>query len=295
MGAGSKGLGKGRGLKELLGGGELRGSTVEFDEAYPVEELRPDPSQPRQFFDEEALEELAANMKELGMIQPIVARKTAQGALILAGERRWRAAKKAGMRTVPVRFVQVDEVNQALMTLAENLQRQDLTALEVARGLRDVLEAYHMTQEELAHRMGMSRPAVSGKLRLLELPEVVQQALQQRLITEGHGRALCRLDDEALQEKVLGEALQLGMSVRAIEGRVARLLEGAAAPARPKPKAKRLSAAARFAKATGLKVKVTCDEVGDHSLTLSGLSEEAVNDLLTAMLDSSILPKAEEQ
>lgn len=274
--------GLGRGLSDLLGGVAPMEESGTFDRAFPLSQLSPDPDQPRKTFDPEALSQLAESIKNLGVLQPLLARRTADGAVIVAGERRWRAAGMAGLKVVPVWFVEPEAEGKALMSLAENLQRQDLSPLEEAAAMAEVASAFGLKKGDLAARLGISAPQLTAKLKLLELGEPARRALAECRISEGHARVLCRLTDPMLQLRVLNETLRLGWSVRQLEGRVRRLLSEQPA-AEPKPKARRMGAALRLAKTIGVKVSVKTDAAGLNTLTLSGLSKGLLDDLLEVL------------
>lgn len=274
--------GLGRGLSDLLGGVAPTEESGNFDSAYPLDALSPDPDQPRKTFDPEALSQLAESIKSLGVLQPLLARRTEEGAVIVAGERRWRAARMAGLTAVPVWFVRPEAEGKALMSLAENLQRQDLSPLEEAAAMAEVASAFGLKKGDLAARLGISNPQLTAKLKLLELGEPAQRALSEGQISEGHARVLCRLADATLQLRVLNETLRLGWSVRQLEGRVRRLLSGGD-DAPPKPKARRVGAAVRLSKTIGVKVSVKTDEAGLNTLTLSGLTRGLLDDLLAVL------------
>ena len=165
----------------------------------PINDIRPNPQQPRRRFDSESLQELAASIAAYGILQPLTVRQ--QGAVyeLVAGERRWRAARIAGLRQVPCLLARVDEEDAALLALIENLQRRDLDCWEEAEALSRLIARYGLSQEEAARRLGRSQPAVANKLRLLRLPDSVRQFLQENGLTERHARALLRLGTEEQQ------------------------------------------------------------------------------------------------
>lgn len=265
----------GRGLSELLGGGQPGGTEGAYDERYPLDQLEPNPDQPREIFDEEALNQLAVSIKTLGVLQPLLVRREGGRTIIIAGERRYRAAKIAGLAEVPVRFLDVDDRSSQEMALVENLQRENLSPLELAVALKDLMERWNLTQEELAGRLGWSRSALANKTRLLTLPLPVREALEDGVITEGHARALLGLDDEELILQVYRECRQLGWSVRQTEGRVVRLNNSPQDFRPEKPRAWRSAAALRLAKGLGVKVQLRALG-GLNTLTLSGLTKEQV-------------------
>lgn len=181
--------------------------------------IRPNPNQPRKNFDQNALNELAASISKHGMIMPIVVTKTTGGYMIIAGERRYRAAKIAGLMSVPVVVRDYSEREIKEISLIENLQREDLNPIEAATAMKQLMEEYHLTQEELAERIGKSRPAVTNTLRLLSLSPEVRVFVTNGRLSAGHARALVTLPEEE-QYKLATDAMRDGLSVRDVERRV---------------------------------------------------------------------------
>ena len=177
----------------------------------------PNPFQPRKQMDRENLSNLVSSIREHGVIQPVLVRFVETGYQIVAGERRWRAAQSAGLETIPVRILQIDDSQAMELALVENLQREDLTTIEVARGIQELITKLNLTHEDVARRIGFSRTAVTNKLRLLQLPMQVIDMLERGTITEGHARALLSLPDEGQMFEVALLAAQKGMSVRQLE------------------------------------------------------------------------------
>jgi ParB family chromosome partitioning protein len=203
----------GKGLSELLG--EQASSDLQ---QVPIASVSPNPNQPRKEFDPDALAELAASIEKVGVMQPIVVRETSQGRYeIIAGERRWRAATIAGLKDIPVVIKTADEIDTLQMALIENIQREDISALELAGAYRSLLETSGMTQEALAERIGKSRVSIANALRLAKLPEEVQEALRQNKITEGHARALLQFETDAERLLVLERIVSKKLSVREVE------------------------------------------------------------------------------
>ena len=229
--ASKKPSGLGRGLGALLGDDVLKTETT--GSLYlPIAQVESCSSQPRKHFDEAALAELADSIREHGIIQPLTVRKLASGYYqIIAGERRWRAARLAGLQEVPVIVMEADDRKAAELAMIENLQREDLNPMEEAAGFRSLIETYHMTQEEAAQRVGKSRSAVTNALRLLNLTPSVAKLVEEDRLSAGHARALLPLSP-ALQEKAASAILAGGLSVRQTEALAKRL---AAEPKTPKP------------------------------------------------------------
>lgn len=231
--------GLGRGLAELLGepsadAGELdarapAGAPSGIVEL-PVGQVRPNPRQPRRDMDRESLEELAQSMQSLGVVQPIIVRPAAEGYELIAGERRWRAAQLAGFTIIPAIVRPASDVESLEIALVENVMRRALNPVDEAYALQVLLDDLGVTQEVLAGRLGRSRPALSNKLRLLELPKEVQDLLAQGGLSEGHGRALLGLRTRSEQVKLARKASARGLSVRAVEAEVRRALAAASSP-----------------------------------------------------------------
>lgn len=179
--------------------------------------------QPRKQFDEDALSELAASIKTHGVVQPLIVKKKGERYMIIAGERRYRAARMAGLETVPVLVADYDDAQIHEVALIENIQRENLNPMEEAAAIRFLMQQHDMTQEEVSARIGKSRPAVANALRLLTLPDSVTELVRGGKLTAGHARALAGVSDATTQEKLAAEAVNLGYSVRALESRVQRL------------------------------------------------------------------------
>lgn len=221
----SKGLGKG--LSALLGDEILdEKSTNEID----IYDISPNPQQPRHFFDEEALSELAENIRENGVITPITLRRLDKGYEIIAGERRWRAARKAGLKTIPAIVLDIDEKKAYQLSMVENLQREDLSPIEEAQGFRKLMEDYGMTQDEVANAVSKSRPAVANAVRLLELPAEIITMVEAGKLSAGHGRTLLPIKDKAEIVDIAEEIVEKELSVRQVEVMVKRILESGEKP-----------------------------------------------------------------
>ena len=214
--ASQKGLGKGLGA--LLGDFEDISVEKSAYQMLPIYRVEPDPDQPRQDFDPEALAELADSITEHGIIQPLTVRETKNGYYqIIAGERRWRAARLAKLSEVPAIIVEADDRKAMELALIENLQRQDLNAVEEAMGYKGLMDDHGLTQEEAAARVGKSRPAVANSLRLLNLDPDVLDMVRSGQLTAGHARAVLVLKDKKKQLEAAKKIVALGMSVRAAE------------------------------------------------------------------------------
>ena len=190
------------------------------DERYAevdLEEVTPNPAQPRSRFNPDSIEELARSMKESGVIQPILVVPEGQGYKIIVGERRWRAAQKAGLRKIPVLIRQIPKERQLEISLVENLHREDLNPLEIAHVYQRLIGELHYTQEEIAERVGKDRASVANYLRLLNLPKTVQDYLSENKITMGHARALLALEDQESMISLAREIVHNGLTVRDVE------------------------------------------------------------------------------
>ncbi len=190
----------------------------------PVNEIEPSPYQPRTIFDEERIDELCQTIRMHGVIQPVVVRRTERCYELVAGERRLRAVKKLGLDRIPAVIREMDDHQAAAASLIENLQREELTAIEEAHAYQRLMEVHQLTQEGLAQKLGKGQSTIANKLRLLQLPAEVQEALQKRMITERHARALLPLKEGFLQKQVLEEILAKGWNVKQTEERVKKLL-----------------------------------------------------------------------
>jgi ParB family chromosome partitioning protein len=210
--------GLGRGLEALIPT-TAEGETPEFLQVR-VDEIEPNPRQPRSRFDEEGLEELSASIRQVGVLQPVIVTSSDEGYVLIAGERRWRAAQRAGLQTIPAVVRETSGDDTLVEALVENVQRQDLTPLEEAHAYRQLLENYGMTQEQVADRVGKSRPAVSNTLRLLQLPGPVQTMVDSGSLSAGHARALLGLEDKKYAIYLAEKAVAEGWSVRQMEDSV---------------------------------------------------------------------------
>ncbi|MDQ3679969.1 MAG: ParB/RepB/Spo0J family partition protein [Actinomycetota bacterium] len=209
------GLGKGLGAlipTEVMA--DRSSSLVEL----PITSVRPSGLQPRKHFEEESLAALTASVRELGVLQPVLVRPDGEGAYqLIAGERRWRAAKRAGLQTLPALVRQVSDDVSLEQALVENLQREDLNPLEEAAAYQQLIEDFKLTHEELAVRVGKSRAAISNTLRLFQLPPAIQRLVAEGQLAEGHARALLGTPDRAFQEALARRSVAEGLSVRAVE------------------------------------------------------------------------------
>lgn len=233
--------GLGRGLGALIpsdaaavGGESDDGQTILLE--IPVGHIEPNPHQPRQHFSEEALVELTASVRDQGVLQPVLVRPISDGRYqLIAGERRWRAARRAGLDTVPALVREVDDVTSTEQALIENLHREDLNALEEAAAYHALIEDHGLTHEEVAQRVGKQRATISNTLRLLQLPSSIQHLLVAGRLSAGHARALLGTPDRSRQESIAAQAADEGLSVRAVEELVRAALRPAEVVTAPVP------------------------------------------------------------
>ena len=239
-------------------------------EKIPIDHIIPNRFQPRTIFDDEKIEELSRTIHTHGIIQPIVVREFQQNTFeIIAGERRWRAMKKLGWDEVPAIVKDFNDTETASVALIENLQREELSPIEEAMAYGKLLELHHLTQEALAQRLGKGQSTVANKLRLLKLPQQVQDALLNKLITERHARSLIPLKDPEKQVKLLEEIILKGFNVKQTEDRVVKMLEQLRE--KPKPKRKAFSKDMRIAVNT---IRQSLSMVSDNGINLDSEEEE---------------------
>ncbi len=222
------GLGKGLGALIPTDTGSQPGSGLR---EVPVGDISPNPHQPRAYFDEESLATLTASVAELGVLQPILVREVGDDRFeLIAGERRWRAAKRAGLPSIPVVVRSVDDVLSLEQSLVENLHREDLNPLEEAAAYQQLMEDFHLTQEAVAQKVGKSRSAVANTLRLFQLPPSIQRLLAENQLSAGHAKALLGSPDRAFQERLAARVVAEGLSVRETEEAVRAHQESDAGP-----------------------------------------------------------------
>lgn len=219
----------GRGLDALISTEKVNTAGSGSINEIAVSRIMPNPNQPRREFDQAALQELADSIREIGIVQPITLRDQGDGTyIIIAGERRWRASQIAGLTSIPAYIRTVDDENMMEMALIENIQREDLNALEIALAYQHLLEQYGLTQDRLSERVGKNRSTIANYLRLLKLPATIQMGLKDRRLEMGHARALLAIDDPKLQIRTYNEILSQGLSVHKVEDMVKELSEGGA-------------------------------------------------------------------
>ncbi len=285
----------GRGLDALISTEEVKTQGSSSINNVDVDNIKPNPNQPRREFDEQALQDLSDSIAQIGLVQPITVRDMQDGTyMIIAGERRWRASQMAGLRSIPAYIRTVDDENMMEMALVENIQREDLNPMEIALAYQHLLEQYEMTQEQLSERVGKSRSAVTNYLRLLKLPGNIQVALENKELDMGHARALLSLSDPTLQNQVFQAIKRDGLSVRAVEQMVKELLEGGSVKtgSGSKLKGKRTRLSTEYADLRralsdvfNTKVQMTCSETGRGKISIPFANERELERLI-ALFDT---------
>ena len=272
----------GRGLDALISTDAVRTQGSSTINEIPLDQIEPNANQPRSLFDDDKLQELANSIREIGIIQPITLRQTAENRFqIIAGERRWRASQMAGLKTIPAYIRTINDQDVMEMALVENIQREDLNPIEIALAYEHLIESTGMTQDRISERVGKSRSAITNYLRLLKLPAQVQISLQKKEIDMGHARALLSLDSPSLQLKVFKETMKNGWSVRKVEEVVNSLKNGEdIESANKKIKAKAqlsenlTSMRDQLAATPNTKVQLSCSPKGKGKISIPFSNEE---------------------
>lgn len=284
----------GRGLGSLIAMDDVpaRGTSAINDVL--LSQITPNPDQPRTTFDEEALDELASSIRELGIIQPLSLRKTGPDTYqIIAGERRYRAAQRAGLESVPAYVRTANDSELTEMALIENIQREDLNAIEIALTFKKLIDQYSLTQERLSERIGKKRATIANFLRLLKLPAEVQLGLRDKRVDMGHARALLAVGDPQVQLRIYKQILKEGLSVRRVEELAKAWQAGQdVAPAKGGKTAQRSShdfdiLKKHLSETFHTPVKFTCDASGKGSITFRFNGEDDLARLIT-LFDSNL-------
>ena len=276
----------GRGLGSLMGEAQSETGFVEQKEEtkVPIDKINPNPNQPRTHFNETLLNELADSIRENGVLQPLLVRKKGKGYEIIAGERRYQASQIAGLEELPVIVKEVDDQKMLELALIENLQRSDLNPIEEAKGYRQLIKASGMTQEALSKAVSKSRSSITNSLRLLDLPEPVQQYLFDGRLTAGHARAILAVPYEEQRIKLADKVVAEGLSVRATEN-LAPLFSVGETPRTPRPvmpqSYKRAARVLRQALNTNVKVK---SSRGKNKIEIEFKDEEELTRILSSMV-----------
>ncbi len=215
--AGNRGKALGRGLEALFTDIKISEDNEKDIMYIDVNKIYPNQNQPRKIFKSEKIDELSESIKVHGVIQPILVKPTESGYEIIAGERRWRAARKVKLKEIPCIIKDIDEKHHMLVSIIENLQREDLNPVEEAKAFEYMMKSYGMTQEEVSNNVGKSRPYIANALRLLKLSDEIQELILENKISSGHARALINIEDKKIQKSLAAEIIQKGLSVRQIE------------------------------------------------------------------------------
>ena len=283
----------GRGLDALITMDEIKTSGSSSINEIDINLINPNPDQPRTEFDEEALNELASSIKELGIIQPVSLRKMSNGSYqIIAGERRYRAAKLAGLKSMPAYVRTVEDETVMEMALIENIQREDLNAVEIALTFQKLIEQYNLTQEKLSERIGKKRTTIANYLRLLKLPAEIQLGLKNKVIDMGHARALLAVDNASLQLKLYEEIKLNGYSVRKVEERAKEITTEKEVVSKPSKKSVPEYEAYKRELISIFKtrVKIVCDDSGKGKISIPFKDEkefERIKELLSKIVSES--------
>lgn len=284
----------GRGLDALISTEEeVHTSGSSSINEVPVFKIKANPNQPRREFSPESMQELADSIRQIGIIQPITLRLMEDGTYqIIAGERRWRASQMAGLTTIPAYIRTANDENMMQMALVENIQREDLNAIEIALAYQSLIEQYDLTQDKLSEKVGKNRATIANYLRLLKLPAQVQMALQNKEMDQGHARALLGLDKPSLQVKLFNEIKEKGYSVRQVEEMVKALNNGETLKSGrhtlKNKEAQRLpkefkELRSRLADVFGTKVQMTCSQQGKGKISIPFTNEEELERIIALM------------
>lgn len=275
----------GRGLDSLISMDDVQPSGSSAINEIAIGLIKPNPDQPRINFNEEALEELATSIRELGIIQPLTLRSAEAGTyMIISGERRYRAAKLAGLDSVPAYVRTANDSELTEMALIENIQREDLNAIEIALTFRKLIDQYNLTQERLSERIGKKRATIANFLRLLKLPAEVQLGLRDKAVDMGHARALLSVEKPTMQLKLYNEILKKGLSVRQVEQRAKEMNEEGSTE--PKAPAKKVNNAdydvlkQHLSKSFGVAVSFACNKDGKGKISFPFKNEEELERII---------------
>lgn len=291
LGRGLDDIGGGRGLDALIDTSEVTTQGSSNLNEIPISQIEPNPDQPRREFDPTAMQELASSIATMGIIAPITLRQVAPDRYqIIAGERRWRASQMAGLDAIPAYIRTADDESVMELALVENIQREDLNAIEIALAYEHLAEQSGMTQEKISERVGKSRTAVTNYMRLLKLPAQIQMALKNRDIDMGHARALLSLDSPSLQLKVFHEVLKNQYSVRKVEEMVQMLKSGETLQAGNKKVGAKVTLSPDVIKLKdslsdilNAKVQLTCNSEGKGKISIPFSSEYELKRIMSLM------------
>jgi ParB family chromosome partitioning protein len=278
----------GKGLDSLISMNDIQTEGSSAINEIPISQITPNPEQPRQNFDEQALEELAASIREMGIIQPLTLRSTGENSYqIISGERRYRASLLAGLQSVPAYIRTANDSEVTEMALIENIQREDLNAIEIALTFRKLIDQYNLTQERLSERIGKKRATIANFLRLLKLPAEVQLGLHDHTLDMGHARALLSLDNPKLQLKLYNETIKKGLSVRQVEQRAKQMQQAAEKEESNQHTVSNVLNSKDYvilqkhlSSAFGVPVKFSCDQSGKGKITFPFTTEEELEKII---------------
>lgn len=277
----------GRGLDALINMDEIKTNGTSSINEVPLSKIQANPDQPRSTFDQEALEELAASIKHLGLVQPITLRELENGTyLIISGERRFRASKMAGLETIPAYIKKTSDENMMEMALIENIQREDLDPIEIALAFQNLIETYNLTQDRLSERIGKKRTTIANFLRLLKLPAEIQMGLKDKKVDMGHAKALLGANSASIQLEIYEEILKQGYSVRKTEEVIREINDGGKNPT--KDAKKKVSSPSedfddlKTALSTffGSKVQFSYNDKGQGKISISFKSEKELERIM---------------
>lgn len=291
LGRGLDDISTGRGLDALIDTSDVKTQGSSNLNEIPIDQIEPNPDQPRREFDETAMQELAASIQTMGIIAPITLRQVSDNHYqIIAGERRWRASQIAGLKAIPAYIRTANDESVMELALVENIQREDLNAIEIALAYEHLAETSGMTQEKISERVGKSRTAVTNYMRLLKLPAQIQMALKNREIDMGHARALLSLDSPSLQLKLFKEVQKNQYSVRKVEEMVQALKNGEDVQTARKRITTRVPLSSslnesknRLTSMLNTKVQLTCSPKGNGKISITFANEEDLNRILSLL------------
>ena len=291
LGRGLDDIGNGRGLDALIDTSDVKTQGSSNLNEIPIEQIEPNPDQPRREFDQEAMQELATSIQNMGIIAPITLRQVSENRYqIIAGERRWRASQMAGLTSIPAYIRTADDESVMELALVENIQREDLNAIEIALAYEHLAEASGMTQEKISERVGKSRTAVTNYMRLLKLPAQIQMALKNHEIDMGHARALLSLDSPSMQLKLFRDVQKNQYSVRKVEEMVQALKNGEDVQlvrkriATNTPLSDSLNEKKQYlSDRLKAKVQLSCTAKGNGKISIAFTNEDDLNRILTLL------------
>ena len=291
LGRGLDEISTGRGLDALIDTSDVKTQGSSNLNEIPIDQIEPNPDQPRREFDETAMQELAASIQTMGIIAPITLRQVSENHYqIIAGERRWRASQIAGLTAIPAYIRTANDESVMELALVENIQREDLNAIEIALAYEHLAETSGMTQEKISERVGKSSTAVTNYMRLLKLPAQIQMALKNREIDMGHARALLALDSPSLQLKLFKEVQKNHYSVRKVEEMVQALKNGEDVQTVRKRITTRVPLSSslnesknRLTSMLNTKVQLTCSPKGNGKISITFANEEDLNRIMSLL------------